>query len=573
MTDMAACDVVVVGSGVGGLAAAVVARRHGLETLIVEKAAYYGGVSAISGGAAWLPGNTQGKAHGHEDSVDLVTTYLDREVGNRSDRLLRQAFVEHAAEALAYLEQHSALQVAARPWSPDYHPEVDGGSEGGRVVEVAEYDARALGANFANLRPPPDGFLLFRGMMVNRADIAHFLKLWRSFASFTHCARLLARYALDRLRFPRGTRLVVGNALVGQLAQTVFDLDVPLWLDSPAEEILIEDGRVAGLRVARSGEAVVVEVRKGVVLATGGFGADAALAASRRPGAHDTPHDTPHGAPHVTMAYDEHTGDGLRLGAAAGGSLGDGNKNDFFWAPVSVWNRADGRRERFPHLVTDRAKPGIIAVNRAGRRFVNEANSYHDFVEAMFESRDGVANRPAYLICDKRALDAYGMGLARPKPGSIQALLDDGYLVTAPDLAGLAGRLDLPADSLAETVARFNKQASAGTDPEFGRGSTSYNRYMGDPDHAPCPCLGPLIIPPFYAVEVFTGDIGTVRGLRTDVHARVIDDDGAPVPGLYAVGNDMNSIMGGTYPAPGIVLGPALTFAYLAARHLAGEVG
>ncbi|MNE46746.1 3-oxosteroid 1-dehydrogenase [compost metagenome] len=241
---------------------------------------------------------------------------------------------------------------------------------------------------------------------------------------------------------------------------------------------------------------------------------------------------------------------------------------NFFWAPVSELVHRNGERERFPHLVTDRAKPGVIAVNQAGRRFVNESNSYHHFVQTMFAT----GNAPCWLICDAEAMNRYGMGLARPKPVDNSALIEAGYLFRADSPEALARAIGVDPQGLRQTLERFNADAREGVDRQFAKGGNSYNRYMGDPAHTPNPCLAPLTRAPFYAIRLHTGDLGSARGLVTNAEANVLDRSGAPISGLYAAGNDMNSLMDGTYPGPGITIGPGLTFGYLAACHVADRL-
>ncbi|MCJ0765907.1 FAD-dependent oxidoreductase [Variovorax terrae] len=553
-------DVVVLGSGAAGLAAALTASLRGLRTLVVEKAASFGGASAISGGAIWIPGNDQAVSAGLDSSLDSARDYLRHTVGAGFDADLVQTYLERGSEALRFLERNSELSFRVRPFSPDYHPELPGFSTGGRTLEIAEYDGRRLGRHFRHLRKPPEGMLVFGGMMVNRVDIQHFLNASRSLASAWHCAKLLARYARDRLSHPRGTRLTTGNALVARLATSVLARGVPLWLDTQAQSLIVEDGAVRGVVVLHEGREVALRARGGVVLATGGYGA-APEAAQDRPAT---------GQAHWSMSPDSNTGDGLALGRAAGAAAGEHLASNFFWAPVSVLRHADGRIEKFPHLVTDRAKPGIIAINRAGRRFVNEANSYHRFVQAMHD--DPAANTPCHLICDATALKAYGMGLARPGPSDNSPLVKAGYLRQANSLPELAQAIGVDLAALHTTVRRYNEQAAQGQDPDFGKGSTPYNLSMGDPNHQPNACLAPLLKAPFYAIELHPGDLGSARGLRTDAQANALGPNGVPVPGLYAAGNDMNSVMDGAYPGPGITLGPALTFGYIAASHIADRL-
>ncbi len=546
-------DLIVLGSGAAGLSAAATAASRGLKVLVLEKDAHFGGASAISGGTIWVPGTAQASAAQLDASLDTARTYLLNMLGEGADTALIDAFLARGAEALAFLEDKTELEFRVRPVSPDYHMEIDGASEGGRALEILEYDGSRLGKRFAELRKPPEGMLLFGGMMVNRVDIQHFLNMRRSLTSLVHCVKLVAGFAKDRLSHARGTRLVVGNALVARLARSVLDLGVDLRTGLTARRLIVEDGAVCGIVVDTPKGERDIRARAGVILATGGFGA------AQDAGQWRTATD----ADHRSMSPKGNVGDGLSLAADAGAALGEGLISNFYWAPVSVMTNADGTEEKFPHLVTDRAKPGLIAVNRDGRRFVNEADSYHRVVLAM--QAEPQLNAPCHLICDATALTAYGMGLARPAPGSNAALVKNGYLIKAGSIEELADRIGVERDALVETVKRYNAAAEKGLDPEFGKGSSSYNRSLGDPNHTPNACLAPMVKAPFYAVKLVTGDLGSARGVRTDAHARAIDASGAPIPGLYAAGNDMNSVMNGTYPGPGITLGPALTFGYIAA--------
>jgi succinate dehydrogenase/fumarate reductase flavoprotein subunit len=259
---------------------------------------------------------------------------------------------------------------------------------------------------------------------------------------------------------------------------------------------------------------------------------------------------------------------GAQFGASIGVQGGNRATTPAFWAPVSLRRRPDGTQAVFPHFVMDRAKPGMVTVNQAGRRFVNESTSYHLFALAMQAVADGANSVPAYLICDADALRRYGSGMVRPGGKGLAPFLADGYLTEADSLAELAQKLDIPADTLSATVARFNQMAADGVDTDFHRGETAYQQNIGDPAWSgKNPNLGPLKTAPFYAVRLYPGDIGASTGLVCDDHARVLDASGQPIAGLYAAGNDMNSIMGGVYPAPGITIGPALVFGALAATH------
>ena len=556
-------DVIVLGSGGAALAAAVTAAYGGLKVIVLERDLKLGGTSAISGGALWIPGTRQALAGGFKDTRENARTYLQNVLGDSYRPDLIEAFLERGPEALAFLEDHTDLRYSVRALSPDYYPELTGATDCGRALEVGEFDGKRLGEYFELLRPPPRGMMGFGGMMVNRMDIYHFLHMRKSLRSSWHMARLAARFFVDRLKHSRGTRLVIGNSMVAALLKAGLERGVEFYLGAETQSFLTRaDGGVQGVSVRlASGVAVNVETRGGIILATGGL-SRRADALQQRP---DTRGD------HLSMAAPKADGTMIslaerQLGAQVGGPL----QSNFYWAPMSELKDADGAREVFPHIVTDRAKPGVVAVNENGQRFVNEANSYHRFVEAMrAEQRRGISR--FYLIADQRALNAYGLGLVRPRPGFRRKFLANGYLVRASSIAALAKRLDIDALVLQSTISEFNRDAASGIDRLFQKGGSSYNRAMGDAT-AKNACLAPLNTPPFYAVRIVTGDLGSAKGLMTDANARVLRTGGSAIPGLYAIGTDMNSVTGGAYPGPGIVLGTGLTFGYVAAQAILGEL-
>ncbi|MGY4373742.1 succinate dehydrogenase/fumarate reductase flavoprotein subunit [Bradyrhizobium sp. i1.3.6] len=303
----------------------------------------------------------------------------------------------------------------------------------------------------------------------------------------------------------------------------------------------------------------LISARRGVVVATGGFSHDAVLRKRFFPAA----------AGFVSAASTAGTGDGLRLAATAGAALNTEATSPAYWVPASLFRRDDGSRGVFPHTVTDHAKPGVIAINAAGRRFVNEAQSHHEFVLAMLRDGNGEPDRPFYLVCDRQFLWSYGLGRIKPFTLNLRRYLASGELLKAPDIAQLAAKIGVNPSVLTATIAGYNVDAKQGRDPEFGRGSTIYQRHLGDATHKPNPCVAPILRAPFFAMRIHPADLGTAIGMKVDAQARVLREDGAPIAGLYACGNDMGSIMNGNYPGPGIMLGPALTFGYIAGRHLA----
>ena len=350
----------------------------------------------------------------------------------------------------------------------------------------------------------------------------------------------------------------MGNALIGRLLAAARRLGVTILTEARVTDLVVTDDAVTGLVVEQSGTTRRLATTRGVVLASGGF--------TRHPQRRQQMLPAP--APQWSPAAPGHTGELHDIVLGLGAHYGTGQAQNAFWAPVSVRQRKDGSMAAFPHFVLDRSKPGIFTVGRDGRRFVNESRSYHEFVGAMYAANRDGSTIPAYLIADSVALKKYGLGMVRPGGKGLQPFLDDGYLVTAPTLAALAAELDIDAAGLADTVARLNRFAAAGVDTDFNRGVTVYEQANGDATAGTRnPTLGPIGAGPFYAVRLWPGDIGAAMGLVTDADARVLRDDGQPIPGLYAVGNDAQSIMGGVYPGPGITIGPAITFGYIAARH------
>lgn len=553
-------DVVVAGSGAGGMAAALTCAIEGLSVLVVEKEDHVGGSTAISGGAVWIPNNPLAVAMGIEDSTEAVMTYLGTVLGNALRPDMMHAFLSSGPEAVAYFDRHTQVRFAARAYSPDYYPELPGAGRAGRPIDPLPFDGRELGEAFRLLKDPLATFTVLGGMMVNVTDVNHLLKVTRSFASWRYGMKLVTRYGLDRLRgWHRGTRLLLGNALAGRLLKSALDRGITIATATPLVGLVRSKDRVTGVTIHHEGRERTVSARRGVVVATGGFPWDAARRSL--PGVE--------AGRQWSMSPPGNAGDGIRIAEAAGAAFLEAPADQAFWAPVSVWTKAGGEQVRFPHLIWDRAKPGLIAVNGAGRRFVNEGTSYHEFVRAMLRSHETVPTVPAFLIADRPFVDRWGLGLALPGGRPRAHLIRDGYLVEATSIAELATKLSVPAEALGASVAEMNRAAADGVDASFGKGSSEYNRYYGDPAVAGNPCLGAIAEPPFYAVRVYPGDIGTASGLLSDPDGRVLGRSGEPIAGLYCCGSDMASIMGGHYPGAGITLGPALTFGYRAGRAIA----
>ncbi len=547
-------DLLVAGAGPAGMAAALVASLEGLDVLLCEKSGEVGGTGATSAGTLWIPGNSQSKAAGFSDSAEDAARYLDALIAHRSRRDVRTAFLQTGPEAIDYLGARSDVEFLPCGRHPDYRGNLPGAAVAGRAIVPKPFDGRLLGGDFNRVRPPIPEFMLFGGMMVGKEDIPRLIGRFRSAADFIYAAKLVLRYLADRLRFSRGTRLMMGNALVARLFYSLQKRGVPIWFGAAITEVMGDRSGVIGARIRHGAKDVAVKTRKGVVLATGGYGHNKTFRAAFMP----------QPTPTHSLSCRENSGDGVAIGERLGARIApEEHGRSGFWTPVSVTMRGG----LFPHLSLDRAKPGLLAVNSAGRRFVNEAASYHDFVEAMFESHETVPSIPAYLICDSAFIARYGLGIIHPGTRNVRPFERDGYLVSGRTLDELAQKIGVPPAALRDTVARHDRFAETGIDLDFGKGETELNRFNGDPSHEPNPCIGPLATPPFHALAVWPADIGVSTGLSTDADARVLDTEGRAIPGLYACGNDMASVMAGAYPGPGINLGPALVFAYRAAMH------
>ncbi|MGI9423300.1 MAG: FAD-binding protein, partial [Hyphomicrobiaceae bacterium] len=502
----------------------------------------------------WVPDNHLMAAAGLSDSRGDASAYLAATVPDNSARPALEAYLEDAPAAIRYLTDKTEVRLQPVLRYPDYYPDLPGATLGGRVLEPEPFDGRRLGGDFSMLRPPLKAFTTLGGMMVARDDIPHFRNCATSPRSFLRVAQLVMRHAVERLAHSRGTSLVLGNALAGRLLLSAKEACVEFRLATKVERLVIEGGRCIGVQINQDDTPEFVDASKGVIVATGGFSHSESLRSELMPQVA--------GESSATVA--SAAGDGLRLAEAAGAVIRAGGPDPALWVPVSRYTGEDGSEIVYPHTVTDRAKPGVIAVDRTGCRFVNEAVSYHEFVRAMLRVPNGRAMR-AHLICDRDFLWRYGLGAITPFTRRLEPYLRTGYLNRAASVGALAAKIGIAPDRLADTIARFNETAERGEDPEFERGSDAYQRHLGDGDHEPNPCVAPIATAPFYAIELRPGDLGTAAGLAVDSVGRVLAGDSQPIPGLFAVGNDAASIMQGNYPGPGITLGPALTFGYLAA--------
>ena len=552
-------EVVVIGSGAAAMTAAVVAAKAGLDVLVVEKAACFGGTSAMSGGVAWVPNNPHIAETGEQDSRERALRYFESLVGK--DRMrpdVMEAFIENGRRMVEFLEQNTETQFE-RTTYPDYKSHLDGGMPVGRSISAREYDGRLLGRHFDTLRPPMKELCVLGTMMLDGADAQHFMNMTRSFASFRHVVRRFSRFAIDRVRYGRGTRLVMGNALMARLMKSALDAGATLWHDTPARRLVREDGRIVGVVVVREGTELLIRVRHGVVIGSGGFSHDEELKRKL----------IPHADQHESICPDTNTGDGIHMAVDSGARLGGNTWHNFLGTDVSMMRDGQGHIvSKVPYLRRDRNKPGFVLVNGHGKRFVSESWPYNDVAYAMDNTPDAV---PSYLVCDHVRLRRYGLGLVRPGPAWARPLgkfLESGHLVCARTIRELATKLGIDTAGLEETVRRNNEFARTGKDLDFGKGDTTYDRWQGDPTVKPNPSLGPIESGPFYAVARWPGDMGTFCGLVTDGHARVLDEGDRPIPGLYACGCDMHPVFTGSYPGGGGSIGPGMTFGFIAGRDI-----
>ena len=556
-------DVLVVGTGASGMSAAVTAAYQGLKVLVVEKALVYGGTTARSGGWLWIPGTKLAKEQGIHEPPGAARAYLQHEATTHFDAARVDAFIENGPKAIDFFTEKTCVQFDMPPVFPDYHAEAPGGQPGGRSMVTRPFDARELGSRVAQLAPPVPELTVFGMMLGSGKELWHFLRAFKSLESFWYVTKRFGGHLLDVLRYGRGMTLTNGNALAGRLAKAAMDLDVPVWLNSPVKKLIVDGDAVVGATVVREGAPVDIRVRRGVVLACGGFPYDVERRKQLFPHA-------PTGQEHFTPSPALNTGDGLRLGESVGGWVDPTIPNAAAWCPTSVTKRKDGSEGVMPHFI-DRAKPGVIAVTPRGRRFTNEALSYHDFIQDLVKACAGTPEVTCWLICDHKHLREYGLGCVAPFPLPIGRHLRTGYLKRGNSLQDLARAIGVPYPALQEEVQSFNRDAANGTDTKFAKGSTAYNRYQGDALVTPNPCMAPIRQGPYYAIKIVVGEIGTFAGLSTNESCQVLAKDRHPVKGLYAIGNDAASIMGGNYPGAGITLGPALTFGYVVGRALARQ--
>ena len=558
-------DLIVVGSGAAGLSTAITAKKRGLDVVILEKEPVFGGTTALSGGVLWIPLGPHGRTQNPADTMEAVRTYMIRETGAFYDETAVSAFLDMGPKMVEFFERETELKFLPTMY-PDYHPDVDGGADIGRSILAAPYDIRGLGDDMARLKPPLRT-ITFIGMMFNssNADLKHFFQATKSWTSFLYVAKRLVLHVKELVLYRRAVNVTSGNALAARLAKTALDLGIPIMTNAPVHELVMDAGKVTGVVSGDSSDRRRWRARSGVVLACGGFPHDIKRIAKAYP-------HLARGGEHLSPTPASNTGDGVNMAESVGGVVETRFKDSAAWMPVSKVVFSDGQMGVFPHLL-DRYKPGVIGVLRNGKRFTNESNSYHDVGAALIRACADQPETAMWLVCDKTTLAKYGLGYVKPAPMPVGGFVKNGYLHEGKTLADLAHSTGIDVNGLEATVREFNLAAVNGEDPEFGRGRTRFNRYLADPEHKPNPCVGPIQTGPFYAVKVIMGDLGTFDGIQTTVIGEVTKRDGSVIEGLYAVGNDRSSIMGGNYPSAGITHGPNMTFGYITGNHIADKAG
>jgi 3-oxosteroid 1-dehydrogenase len=556
-------DVLIVGSGGGGMTAALTAHASGLETLVIEKSSYFGGSTALSGGGIWVPGAPAQRREGYAPSPEGVIEYLRQVSGGLVSEARIRQYVESAPKMLEFLELLSGwCEFVWKPGYADYYPELPGGSELGSTINVPPIDLRKLGPDEEKLLKPLA--LAPKGIWLGPKELRTFYRVRQSWAGKGVLLKLIARMVRARVF---GERMAaIGQSLVARLRLAMRERGIPLWLDSPMAELLTNtDGSVTGVVVERDGKPQRIGARLGVILASGGFDHDLVWRKELLP---VLDRDWSFGNPAAM-------GDGIRAGQKVGAATE--LLDEAWWFPAIQW--PDGRMQ---FMLNERMMPAQFIVNGEGKRFINEAAPYMDFGHAMIDGqKSGVTHIPCWLITDHRSFNRYVVGghLPIPKiPGAPvptgrkvpPAWLESGVVKSAMNWDDMAAKIGVPAPALSETAARFNELAHKGHDDDFNRGDSVYDNYYGDPT-LPNPNLYPLGDPPYYAFRVVLGDLGTSGGLRVDEYARVLRPDETIVPGLYAVGNTSAPVMGRSYAGAGATIGPAMTFGFVAAKHLAAQ--
>ena len=545
-------DFVVVGSGGGGMVAALTAQEKGASVLLLEKQELIGGSTAMSGGVVWVPDNPVMRADGIPDSYDEAMAHFEAvvgDVGPASSFERRHAYLTAGPEMITFLQELGVGFVHCLGYS-DYYSSAVGGKDEGRAVEPVPFDGRVLGEWLPKLQP---GLAQSLGLAVMTNEARSLSNYNRSIGAFLISARVALRTVAARAR--RQVLLTNGASLIAQMLAIALARGIPVWTEAPLDDLIVEDGRVVGVRTVRAGLPTLVQARRGVLLAAGGFAHNPEMRG-------EYGGDQPNRAK-WSMANPGDTGEAMQTAMALGAQTD--LMDEAWWLPSP-------KTGRFGASTLDQARqrPRTIYVDAAGQRFVNESNSYMEVGKAMY-ARDKTSRAvPCWLIFDDRYRKRYAH--LRSSPGRFpRKLLESGRLKQAWTLEDLARMCGIDGAGLADTVERFNANAEHGIDPDYGRGLSAYNKALGDPNHKVHPCLGPINEPPYFACEVLPGDIGTCGGLVTDEHARVLNEQQQPIDGLYAAGNITATVMGRHYLGPGASIANGMVFGYLAALDATGK--
>lgn len=551
MTDTTV-DLLVVGSGTG-MAAALAAHELGLSVLIVEKSSYVGGSTARSGGALWLPASpVLAEAHAG-DTAERAGAYLDSVVAGSAPAQRSAEFVAHVPATVDMLRRTTPLRLFwARDYS-DYHPEEPGGSAAGRTCECRPFDTSLLGEYRTRLEPGlmeatvpmPTTGADYRWMnLVARMPRKGIPTYGKRLAQGVGGRMLGRRYAAG------------GQGLMAGLFTGVLRAGIPVWTDTALLRLARDGARVTGAVVGHGGREVTITARRGVVLATGGF--DHSMEMRWKFQSESLGAD-------LSLGAAANTGDGIRAGQEIGADIA--LMDQAWWFPAIA--PLPGKPPAV--MLAERSLPGCLIVDHHGRRFANEATDYMSFGQRLLElERAGSPVEAMWIIFDQQYRNSYVFGAELfPRMRVPQSWYDAGIAARADNLTDLGERIGVPVSEFVETMTRFNHNAAAGADPEFGRGRSAYDRYYGDPTIKPNPNLRPLVKGPFYAVKMVLSDLGTCGGLKTDERARVLREDGGAIAGLYAIGNTAANAFGTTYPGAGATIAQGLVYGYIAAQHAA----
>lgn len=554
-------DVLVVGSGSGGMLGAVRAHDLGANTLVVEKSDKYGGSSAMSGGVIWIVNSHLMPATGIQDSDEEGLAYLKHLTRGMVPEERLRAYVTYGKEMVKWTMENTRTQFMALDIYPDYYPDVPGYKPGSRSTEPLAFDGRLLGDEFEHLRDQHIQLLIFGRLMMTTYEVGAVFKKAPGWVS--QMLKSVFEYLSDfkyRLKSKRSRRLTFGNGLMGSLRMSMIDRNIPLWRNCPLKELIVEEGRVVGALVEKEGRPMRIQARKGVLLAAGGFESSQAMREKYLPGPTKAV---------WTAANPANTGDAINAGIKIGAGLGF--MDDAWWGPTCLPPGEPTARM----LIIEKSLPGCMFVAPDGKRFTDEAAAYIEIVNDMHkEQQKGREVLPAWMVFGRHYRQKYPMGPVLPGSNMPDFMVPkdlwDSFIYKADTVEELSRKIGVNAEGLMESLRKMNEYAVTGVDLDYRKGANEYDRYYGDAEVTPNPCLA-AIEAPYYAVQIYPGDLGTKGGLQADEKARVLDEQGKVIPGLYVVGNNSAAVMGPTYAGAGSTIGPSMTFAYIAANDMMGK--